>query len=152
MTDETLIFEITKAVYGRIGQSVDRATVEDLVADVYRAVKPAVGAASRDGDMPERSPRGGVGSHERIIVSVFGLDRPGIVSAVSSVLADADCSIADINQTVVSGKFAMVLVADSSRSTLGVAEIKERFKEAGARLGVRIYAQREDLFNAMHRV
>ncbi len=87
-----------------------------------------------------------------IIVSVFGLDRPGIVSAVSAVLADADCSIADINQTVVGGKFAMVLVADSSRSTVGVAEIKERFREAGARLGVRIYAQREDLFNAMHRV
>ena len=87
-----------------------------------------------------------------MIVSVFGLDRPGIVKAVSSILADAECSIEDINQTVVGGKFAMVLVANSSRSTIGVAELKERFREAGARFGVRIYAQREDLFNAMHRI
>ncbi|MCC6742368.1 MAG: ACT domain-containing protein, partial [Acidobacteria bacterium] len=49
-------------------------------------------------------------------------------------------------------KFAMVLVADSRRSTTGVAELKDRFREAGQRLGVNIYAQREDLFIAMHRV
>lgn len=148
MNEEQLIYEITKAVFARLGPSVARETVEELVADVYRAVRPALadGAASA-------APKGDAsGSRDRIIVSVFGLDRPGIVSAVSAVLADAECSIADINQTVVGGKFAMVLVADSSRSTVGVADIKERFREAGTRLGVRIYAQREDLFNAMHRV
>jgi ACT domain-containing protein len=145
MDDQQLIYDITKAVYTRLGASADRDVVESLVADVYRVIRPAAGESAR----AERSSRG---SQDRIIVSVFGLDRPGIVSAVSSVLADADCSIVDINQTVVDGKFAMVLIADSRRSALGVAEIKERFKEAGARLGVRIYAQREDLFNAMHRV
>jgi ACT domain-containing protein len=151
MNEEQIIYEITKAVYARLGPSVARDTVEDLVADVYRAVRPALvsGGASLD---RAAVPRDDAGSAGRVIISVFGLDRPGIVSAVSSVLADADCSIADINQTVVAGKFAMVLVADSSRSTVGVAELKERFREAGARLGVRIYAQREDLFNAMHRV
>lgn len=148
MSEEQLIYLITKAVFSRLGASVARETVEELVADVYRAVRPALEAPAA---APAAAP-GGDGSRDRIIVSVFGLDRPGIVSAVSSILADADCSIADINQTVVGGKFAMVLVADSSRSTTGVAELKERFREAGARLGVRIYAQREDLFNAMHRV
>jgi ACT domain-containing protein len=149
MNEEQLIYEITKAVYARLGASTTRETVEDLVADVYRAVRPAIGGA---GMADARAPVAGSGSQDRVIISVFGLDRPGIVSAVSSVLADAECSIADINQTVVGGKFAMVLVADSSRSTIGVAELKERFREAGERLGVRIYAQREDLFNAMHRV
>jgi ACT domain-containing protein len=146
MTEEQIIYEITKAVYTRLGTSVARETVEDLVAEVYRAVRPALGASTAEQLSSDK------GSRDRIIISVFGLDRPGIVSAVSSVLADADCSIVDINQTVVSGKFAMVLVADSSRSTTGVADLKERFREAGARLGVNIYAQREDLFNAMHRV
>lgn len=150
MTDEELIYQITKAVYGRLGSSTSRESVEELVADVYRAVKPAVRSES---SLPSTSSEvRSEGSRDRVIISVFGLDRPGIVSAVSAVLADADCSIADINQTVVGGKFAMVLVADSSRSTIGVAELKDRFHEAGSRLGVRIYAQREDLFNAMHRV
>lgn len=148
MNEEQIIYEITKAVYGRLGATVDRATVEDLVADVYRAVRPSLGS----GEPAPASSVDNRGSKDRIIVSVFGLDRPGIVSGVSSVLADADCSIVDINQTVVGGKFAMVLVANSERSTFGVAEIKDRFRELGQRLGVRIYAQREDLFNAMHRV
>jgi ACT domain-containing protein len=148
MNEEQIIYEITKAVYGRLGPSASRETVEELVADVYRAVRPAIVAPSA----PSAPSAPDTGSRDRVIISVFGLDRPGIVSAVSAVLADANCSIADINQTVVGGKFAMVLVADSSRSTTGVADLKERFKEAGQRLGVRIYAQREDLFNAMHRV
>ena len=148
MTEEQIIYEITKAVFARLGPSVQRETVEDLVADVYRAVRPALAA----GPVAAGAQSDDRGSRDRVIISVFGLDRPGIVSAVSSVLADADCSIVDINQTVVGGKFAMVLVADSRRSTTGVADLKERFREAGQRLGVNIYAQREDLFIAMHRV
>jgi len=71
---------------------------------------------------------------------------------VAQILADAGCSIVDINQTVVQGKFAMVIIADTSRSHLSAAELKDRFRGEGEKLGVRIYAQREDLFNAMHRI
>ena len=51
----------------------------------------------------------------RMIISVFGVDHPGIVAGVSQILAEAGCSIVDINQTVVQGKFAMVIIADTSR-------------------------------------
>ena len=76
----------------------------------------------------------------------------GIVAGVSQILAEAGCSIIDINQTVVQGKFAMVIIGDTSRARENTAELKERLRRAGEQLGVRIYAQREDLFNAMHRV
>jgi predicted amino acid-binding ACT domain protein len=46
----------------------------------------------------------------------------------------------------------MVIVADISRAGESVAALKDRFRGEGERLGVRIYAQREDLFNAMHRI
>ena len=85
-------------------------------------------------------------------MSVFGVDHPGIVAGVAQILAESECSIADINQTVVQGKFAMVIIADMSRAGRSVTELKDRFRAAGERLGVRIYAQREDLFNAMHRI
>jgi ACT domain-containing protein len=151
MDEQQVIYEITRAVYARLGADAGRETIEALVADVFRAVRPALAdSGARDAEMVMPAADGG--SRDRVIVSVFGLDRPGIVSAVSSILAEAQCSIADINQTVVSGKFAMVMVVNRSRSTLGVADLKERLREAGARLGVNIYAQREDLFDAMHRV
>jgi ACT domain-containing protein len=87
-----------------------------------------------------------------MVISVFGLDHPGIVAGVSQILAEASCSIVDINQTVVQGKFAMVIIGDTSRARESAAELKERLRAEGEKLGVRIYAQREDLFNAMHRI
>ena len=47
--------------------------------------------------------------------------HPGIVAGVSQILADAGCSIVDINQTVVQGKFAMVIIANTSRSQASAA-------------------------------
>jgi ACT domain-containing protein len=166
MADEELIYRITRAVYGRLGSGVDEQTVEQLVTDVYRAIEPAVAgngsrAASaaavggaREGGLTserEREARD-EGSAQRLIISVFGVDHPGIVAGVSKVLAEADCSIIDINQTVVQGKFAMVIIADMSRARESATALKDRFRKEGERLGVRIYAQREDLFNAMHRI
>jgi ACT domain-containing protein len=74
------------------------------------------------------------------------------VAGVAQILSEAGCSIVDINQTVVQGKFAMVIIANTSRSQLSVTELKDRLRSEGEKLGVHIYAQREDLFNAMHRI
>jgi len=147
MANEELIYRITRAVYGRLGAETDERTVEALVTDIYRAVEPVVGGEGR-----RRAPAGDEGRADRLIVSVFGVDHPGIVAGVSQILAEARCSITDINQTVVSGKFAMVIVADISRAQESAAALKDRFRREGERLGVRVYAQREDLFNAMHRI
>jgi ACT domain-containing protein len=148
MANEELIYRITRAVYGRLGADADERTVETLVTDIYRAIEPVV--SSEDGG--GRAVRDAAGRADRLIVSVFGVDHPGIVAAVAQILAEAGCSIADINQTVVQGKFAMVIIADISLARETVAALKENFRKEGERLGVRVYAQREDLFNAMHRI
>ena len=150
MANEELIYRITRAVYDRLGNAVDESTVEQLVTDIYSQVQSTnsnirmtaevdVGAAAE-------------GSSERMVISVFGLDHPGIVAGVSQILADASCSIIDINQTVVQGKFAMVIIANTSRARESTASLKDRLRDEGQQLGVHIYAQREDLFNAMHRI
>jgi ACT domain-containing protein len=152
MADEELIYRITRAVYGRLGAQADERAVEGLVTDIYRAIEPVVGGGAGAGRGAGDEGAAGEGSSSRLIVSVFGVDHPGIVAGVAQILAESDCSIIDINQTVVRGKFAMVIIADASRARRSVAELKQGFREAGERLGVRVYAQREDLFNAMHRI
>jgi ACT domain-containing protein len=139
MANEDLIYRITRAVYDRLGSTVDDTTVEQLVTDIYKQV----------GDVRVDTTDG---SSARMIISVFGLDHPGIVAGVSQILAEASCSIIDINQTVVQGKFAMVIIADTTRARESTTELKDRLRSEGQKLGVRIYAQREDLFNAMHRI
>src|SRR5690349_3918948 len=148
MANEDLIYRITRAVYERLGSSADEQMVEQLVTDIYREVNTS-GSTSSPAPAPTPAAEG---SSSRLVISVFGLDHPGIVAGVSQILADASCSIIDINQTVVQGKFAMVIIADTARARETTAELKERLRLAGQNLGVNIYAQREDLFNAMHRI
>ena len=157
--NDDLIYRITRAVYGRLGAGADEQTVEQLVTDIYREVEPflqkngtpqaSISSVPSTGTISTPS-RGG--SSDRLVISVFGVDHPGIVASVSQILAESNCSIIDINQTVVEGKFAMVIIADANRARESVTALKERLKSEGEKLGVRIYAQREDLFNAMHRV
>ncbi len=145
MANEELIYRITRAIYERLGSATDERAVEQLVTDIYQTVEPAL--APSFGDTATRE-----GSSDRLIISVFGMDHPGIVAGAAQILAEAGCSIVDINQTVVQGKFAMVIIANTSRSQLSVTELKDRLRSEGEKLGVHIYAQREDLFNAMHRI
>jgi ACT domain-containing protein len=158
MANEDLIYRITRAVYNRLGGGVEEQAVEQLVTEIYREVEPflnnGISRASSQ-SIPTTgniSPQSREGSSDRMVISVFGVDHPGIVAAVAQILAAADCSIVDINQTVVQQKFAMVIIADTSRARQSATELKDRLRSEGEQLGVRIYAQREDLFNAMHRI
>ena len=159
MPNEDLIYRITRAVYDRLGAAADEQAVEQLVTDIYRQVQPFLATNGSSYSATQNIPTTGSvsspsreGSSDRLIISVFGVDHPGIVAGVAQILADASCSIVDINQTVVQGKFAMVIIGDASRARQSTTELKERLRQEGETLGVRIYAQREDLFNAMHRV
>jgi len=159
MANQELIYLITRAIYDRLGTSANEQTVEELVTDIYRAVEPALdrnvagrAAAAASGAGAFGATTAAEGSSSRLIISVFGVDHPGIVAGVAEILSDAHCSIIDINQTVVQGKFAMVIVADASRSQSSITDLKDRLRSEGEKLGVHIYAQREDLFNAMHRI
>ncbi|HEY9500049.1 MAG TPA: ACT domain-containing protein [Pyrinomonadaceae bacterium] len=154
MANEELIYRITRAVYDRLG-TTDEQIVEQLVTDIYRAVQDSIDKNPRPATSSSLStavPQSSAGSADRMVISVFGLDHPGIVAGVSQILAEASCSIIDINQTVVQGKFAMVIIADTARAKDNAAQLKDRLRLEGEKLGVRIYAQREDLFNAMHRI
>jgi ACT domain-containing protein len=162
MANEDLIYRITRVVYERLGALTDEHTIEQLVTEVYREVQNTNNWRGIHSS-PSQSPtaqslvnaptsESREGSPARMVISVFGMDHPGIVAGVSQILAEAGCSIVDINQTVVQGKFAMVIIADTSRARESAAELKERLRREGEQLGVRIYAQREDLFNAMHRI
>ena len=147
MESHELIYQITRAVYNRLGAGADPATVEGIVSDVFRVVQPALNGAGA-----AAATTAAVVAAERLVISVFGLDHPGIVAAVSAVLAEFNCSIIDINQTVVRDKFAMVMIVSARNMRGDIAQLKDRFRAEGERLGVRVYAQREDLFNTMHRL
>jgi len=143
MKREDLIYELTKIAVERLGSSVEPRIVEDLVTEIAKVVEKRTPEAERN-DSPQKS--------GRVVVSAFGTSRPGIVAAISSTLADSHYNIVDMNQTVVQGKFAMVLIAEMGHAAIALTALKDRLEQAGGNLGVRVYAQTEDLFQAMHRL
>lgn len=46
----------------------------------------------------------------KIIVTVLGYDRPGIVAAVSKALLDLQCNIEDVSQTILQTEFAGIFI------------------------------------------
>jgi ACT domain-containing protein len=88
----------------------------------------------------------------RIIVSVIGRDRVGIIAGVSSVLAEAQANILDISQSVMDEFFVMIMMADIDKSPVSFAELKLRLNALGDDMGLKIDAQHEDVFKFMHRI
>jgi ACT domain-containing protein len=88
----------------------------------------------------------------RVIVSVIGKDRVGIIAAVSAVLAESGANILDISQSVMDEFFVMIMMVDIAAAAIPFAELRARLQDKGAQLGVKIDAQHEDVFNFMHRI
>ncbi len=91
-------------------------------------------------------------SSSRIVVTVLGQDRVGIIAAVSTILAEANANILDISQTTLQEFFAMILLADMAQASVPLEELKRRLKARGEAMGLTIDAQHEDVFKYMHRV
>jgi len=88
----------------------------------------------------------------KAIVTVVGKDRVGIIAEVCVALASYNVNVLDINQTVMQGYFTMMMAVDVAECTLPLAEFCKTMDAKGQQMGLSIRVQREDIFQAMHRV
>ena len=88
----------------------------------------------------------------RVIVTVIGQDRVGIIAGVAGLLAEANANIVDISQTLLQEMFTMIMMVDLSAARMDFAELKQRLHDYGQSLGLAIDAQHEDVFRFMHRI
>ena len=86
----------------------------------------------------------------KIIVTISGSDKIGIVAGVTAVLAKYKVNIEDIKQTLMQGHFVMFLLGDISQSTYSFKEIKEALISTVEELGMEVWVQRKAIFDKMH--
>ena len=86
------------------------------------------------------------------IVTVIGQDRVGIIAGICVALAGINVNVLDISQTILGGMFTMVMLVDIKEASVPFGEISKVLDAEGERLGMTIRIQREDIFNAMHRI
>ncbi len=89
---------------------------------------------------------------KRTIITVVGKDTVGIIAKVCTYLANNDINILDISQTIVSGYFNMMMIADLQKATKAFDDITNELAQIGEEIGVQIKCQREDIFDSMHRI
>lgn len=85
----------------------------------------------------------------KVVVTIIGKDRVGIVARAASLLAERAVNILDINQNIVGGYFNMVLIAELAGDLRG---LQRAFEEMGTEMDLEIKVQHEDIFLAMHKV
>ncbi len=84
------------------------------------------------------------------MITVTGVDHPGIVAAVTTELAKLNVNIEDISQTILQDFFTMIMLVD----VRGVkrSEVQKALDRVADKQKVKIIMQHEDLFKYMHRV
>lgn len=86
------------------------------------------------------------------IVTVIGKDKVGIIAAVCIKLAEMNVNVLDISQTILDGKFTMVMAVDAANANVGFEELAAQLRELGEGMELSIRIQREKIFDAMHRI
>lgn len=89
---------------------------------------------------------------ERIIITAYGYDQPGVLARITERVSGAGCNILDVSQKILQGYFTLIMLADIGALRGSVKELQAQLSAVADELGVRVMVQHEDLFNAMHRV
>lgn len=155
------IQQITRTVIDRLAGRTDATAIQQEVraaltdppaVDVtdLPELTPMTASSSSHARHPKAEPS--ASDHNRVIVATFGRNRPGVAAALTGVLAEYNCDIADITQKILQEFFSMIMIVDITNCTVDFPALREKFAEIEARLGVTVVAQHEDVFRAMHRI
>ena len=89
---------------------------------------------------------------KRAIVTVVGKDDAGILAKVAIYLADNNVSICDISQTIRQGFFNMMMIVSLDNMPKEFEVFASELEQLGEEISCTIKAQREEIFNKMHRI
>lgn len=86
------------------------------------------------------------------IITVVGKDQVGIIARVTGYLYENNVNVEDITQSIVAGFFNMMMIVDTGASNKEFLTLSKELEELGAKIGVIIKLQREDIFESMQRI
>ena len=126
-----------------MGSNADPARIEAVAAAVLDALDTDAAAPPRATSV--KTPG------ERVIVTAYGHDKPGILAGITNTVSGAGCNILDVSQKILQEYFTLIMIADISALHGSVRDLQNQLTDVADRLDVRIMVQHEDLFESMHR-
>ncbi|WP_022819603.1 ACT domain-containing protein [Fusobacterium russii] len=88
----------------------------------------------------------------KIVITVVGNDRTGIVANVSTKISELNMNIIDISQKILeSNIFSMIMLVEADES-LDIQFLQNEFHKLEEKIAVKIFLQHEEIFRTMHRI
>ena len=88
----------------------------------------------------------------KIIVTIFGADKIGIVSAIAQVMEQYEVNIEDISQTTMQEYFVMFMMCDIAKANAGFSDIKNAILQKAETLKMEVWVQKKEIFDKMHSI
>ena len=86
----------------------------------------------------------------KAVITTTGVDKTGIIAAVTAILVENKVNVEDISQTIMQGYFMMFMLVDISNMTGTFGELAEKLSQKGKEMGLEIRIQKDEIFKAMH--
>ena len=149
MTSEKLLHNIIEETKQHLGQKADEETIKQVVRETVRQLENGQAdlIAEHKGSFKYLHKTEGL-----IIVTAYGVNQPGIIFAITKILAECECNIQDISQKLMQDFFTLIMVVDIKTAICPFGILKEKLDGVGQKTGIHVIAQHEDVFRAMHRV
>ncbi len=135
---EEKIRQVTLEAIRELGEN---ATQENVKEVVERTIK------NLGNSIPENP-----GSSDQVILTSFGLNKPGVIAAITTALSNANCDISDLSQKLMGDFFTMIMIVNLSSSELSIDQIQSEMKKISEEMKIKIILQHEEIFRAMHRI
>lgn len=91
-------------------------------------------------------------NRERVVITVLGANKPGILAGITRVIADSHVNVEDVSQKIMQDLFALMMMTDFSTANCNYEEFQTRMQAMADHLKVKIFVQHEDVFKFMHRL
>lgn len=88
----------------------------------------------------------------KAVVTVIGVDKPGIIARVSGKLFEENVNILDITQTIMGDIFSMIMLVDVKSKETDFSALVSDMKAIGEEIGVEITVTRDEIYKSMHRI
>ena len=89
---------------------------------------------------------------KKIIITLTGADKVGIVAKITDTLSKCNVNIEDIRQSIMQGYFIMMMLCDIEKLEVSFKEFKDAMLALGEELKMEIWVQKKDIFDKMHTV
>lgn len=89
---------------------------------------------------------------DKIIVTITGKDKTGIVAKIATTMSELKVNIEDIKQTIMQDYFVMMMLCDIKESDESFSVIKDKLTESASELSMTIWVQRKEIFDRMHTI